>query len=121
MNQEESAAPGHARSRRREALFWLAGLTVAGLGLTWVRQHSQAGPAPAARRDVERLDLPRSRWRELLSPAAYAVLFEEDTERPFSSPLDEEKRPGSYLCGACFLPLFAAATKVERGTGWPSF
>ena len=68
-----------------------------------------------------RLDKPKAEWRKLLPPAAYAVLFEEDTERPFSSPLNAEKRAGTYVCAACFLPLFDAAAKFESGTGWPSF
>lgn len=68
-----------------------------------------------------RLGLPPSHWRPYLSDAQYAVLFEEDTEPPFSSPLLEEKRPGRYLCAACLNPLFDAAAKFDSGTGWPSF
>jgi peptide-methionine (R)-S-oxide reductase len=49
------------------------------------------------------------------------VLFEEDTERPFSSPLNREKRRGTFVCAACFLPLFDTAHKFDSGTGWPSF
>lgn len=60
-------------------------------------------------------------WKSLLSPAAYAVLFEEDTEPSGSSPLNDEKREGTFLCAACFNPLFDSATKYESGTGWPSF
>jgi peptide-methionine (R)-S-oxide reductase len=60
-------------------------------------------------------------WRALLSPAAYAVLFEEATERPGSSPLDQEKRTGTFVCAACFLPLFESRDKFDSGTGWPSF
>jgi peptide-methionine (R)-S-oxide reductase len=67
------------------------------------------------------LGRPASHWKALLSPAAYAVLFEEDTEPPGSSPLLTEKRPGRYLCAACFQPLFSAGSKFESGTGWPSF
>jgi peptide-methionine (R)-S-oxide reductase len=67
------------------------------------------------------LDKAHGAWRELLSPEAYAVLFEEDTERPGSSPLNQEKRAGTYLCAACYLPLFASQDKYESGTGWPSF
>ena len=62
-----------------------------------------------------------SEWRELLSPEAYAVLFEEDTERAGSSPLNQEKRAGTYICAACYLPLFDSQHKYESGTGWPSF
>ena len=60
-------------------------------------------------------------WKQLLPLAAYAVLFEHDTERPGSSALNAEKRPGSYVCAACNQPLFDAAHKYESGTGWPSF
>lgn len=57
----------------------------------------------------------------MLRPEQFEVLFEEATERPGSSPLNQEKRAGSYLCAACFQPLFDAKTKFESGTGWPSF
>lgn len=70
---------------------------------------------------VQRLHKSAAEWRELLSPEAYRVLFQEATERPNSSPLNAEKRPGTYVCAACFLPLFDAADKYESGTGWPSF
>ncbi|MGQ0700499.1 MAG: peptide-methionine (R)-S-oxide reductase MsrB [Panacagrimonas sp.] len=64
---------------------------------------------------------PKSEWKALLPPPAYKVLFEEDTEYPGSSPLNQEKRPGTFVCAACFLPLFDAKAKYESGTGWPSF
>jgi peptide-methionine (R)-S-oxide reductase len=56
-----------------------------------------------------------------LRPEQYAVLFEEATERPFSHPLDDEKRAGTFLCAACALPLFTSDAKFDSGTGWPSF
>lgn len=62
-----------------------------------------------------------TQWRALLEPDRFAVLFEEATERAFSSPLYKEKRPGIYVCAACHQPLFDASTKYESGTGWPSF
>jgi peptide-methionine (R)-S-oxide reductase len=68
-----------------------------------------------------KLDRPRAAWREILSPARYQVLFDEATEPPRSSPLNQEKRPGTYICAACRLPLFASEAKFESGTGWPSF
>ncbi len=71
--------------------------------------------------DSRRLQKPKSEWRELLEPAAFSVLFEESTERPFSSPLNDEKRSGTYVCAACFSPLFHSRTKFDSGTGWPSF
>jgi len=60
-------------------------------------------------------------WRKLLPAASYAVLFEEDTERPGSSPLLDEHREGTFVCAACFLPLFLSRNKFDSGTGWPSF
>jgi peptide-methionine (R)-S-oxide reductase len=62
-----------------------------------------------------------AQWRKLLSPAAFNVLRREDTERPYTSALNKEKRQGTYACAGCAKPLFSSATKFESGTGWPSF
>jgi peptide-methionine (R)-S-oxide reductase len=70
---------------------------------------------------IDRLDKSRDEWRRLLPPDQYAVLFQEGTERPFSHPLNDEKRPGTFVCAACGLPLFSARAKFDSGTGWPSF
>jgi peptide-methionine (R)-S-oxide reductase len=64
---------------------------------------------------------PDDEWRRSLDPAAYAVLRHEGTERPFSSPLNDEHRPGVFVCAGCALPLFTSAMKFESGTGWPSY
>ena len=63
----------------------------------------------------------KDEWRELLDGDAYYILFEEGTERAFTSPLNDEKRKGSYICAACYLPLFESDAKFDSGTGWPSF
>jgi peptide-methionine (R)-S-oxide reductase len=60
-------------------------------------------------------------WRKRLSPAAYQTLRHEATERPGSSPLNAEKRAGTYACAGCSQKLFSSKTKFESGTGWPSF
>ncbi len=60
-------------------------------------------------------------WRELLSEDQYQVLRREGTEPPGSSPLNSEKRPGTYVCAGCGQALFSSDTKYESGTGWPSF
>lgn len=60
-------------------------------------------------------------WRARLSDAAFRVLREEETERPYTSPLNEETRPGVYHCRGCELPVYDAAAKYDSGTGWPSF
>jgi peptide-methionine (R)-S-oxide reductase len=57
----------------------------------------------------------------LLDKKAYQVLFEDATELAGTSPLNREKRKGTYICAACYLPLFESETKFESGTGWPSF
>ncbi len=60
-------------------------------------------------------------WRKVLTPEQYYILRGHGTERPFTSPLDREKRAGTFACAGCALPLFASATKFDSGTGWPSF
>ena len=79
--------------------------------------------ATAAGAAVETFEVTRTaeEWRRLLSPAAYRVLREEATERAGSSPLDHEKRPGTFACAGCDLPLYSSKAKFDSGTGWPSF
>lgn len=60
-------------------------------------------------------------WRKRLTPAQYRVLRQAATERPFSSPLDKEKRAGIFACAGCGLPLYSSRTKYDSRTGWPSF
>ncbi|WP_439534278.1 peptide-methionine (R)-S-oxide reductase MsrB [Polymorphobacter sp.] len=79
------------------------------------------GPVLAATRGSFEYTLTDAEWRRKLSPAAYQVLRHEDTERPFTSPLNKEKRAGTFVCAGCDLPLFNSSTKFESGTGWPSF
>ena len=69
----------------------------------------------------EPLNLSKEEWRKRLDPMRYSVLREEGTERPGTSPLNNEKRPGLFVCGGCNLPLFTSEMKYESGTGWPSF
>jgi len=71
--------------------------------------------------DPKPLVLTKDEWRKRLSPEAYEVLREEDTERPGSSPLNGEKRRGVFVCAGCSWPVFTSAMKYESGTGWPSF
>jgi peptide-methionine (R)-S-oxide reductase len=60
-------------------------------------------------------------WKRQLTPEQYYILREQGTERPYSSPLNKEKRKGIFACAGCDLPLFSSETKFESGTGWPSF
>jgi len=108
--------------QRRHFLQQLTALIVGGLGLSSCTRGETAGAAPATGDSpVEKLNKPLSEWQKLLPPKAYAVLFEEDTEQAGSSPLDHEKRDGTFVCAACYLPLFESKAKFDSGTGWPSF
>lgn len=62
-----------------------------------------------------------AQWRKSLSPAAYRVLRQQDTERPYSSTLNNEHRKGIFACAGCDKRLFSSTTKFDSGTGWPSF
>jgi len=77
----------------------------------------------SARAQTRAFEVTRSdeEWRRLLTPEQYAVLRKAKTERAGSSPLDSEKRTGTFHCAGCDLPLFSSATKYDSGTGWPSF
>ncbi len=63
----------------------------------------------------------KAEWAKLLPPETYRILFEEETEYACSSGLLSEKRDGTFICAACFQPLFDSRAKYESGTGWPSF
>jgi len=60
-------------------------------------------------------------WQDQLSPEAFNVTRKHATERPFTSPLNDEKRDGSYVCVCCGASLFKAGAKFDSGTGWPSY
>ncbi len=70
---------------------------------------------------AEQLKRSEAEWKKLLTPAQFNVLREEGTERPFSSALNNEKRPGRFVCAGCQHPLFTTEMKFDSGTGWPSF
>ncbi len=71
--------------------------------------------------NVSKIEKTEEQWRDELSPEEFYVLRKEGTERPGSSPLNKEKRKGTFICAGCDLPLFESSTKFESGTGWPSF
>jgi peptide-methionine (R)-S-oxide reductase len=95
---------------------FLGGLGAAGVGLWLFSRPVDAGAAlrfPVNHSPAE--------WRRVLGPQRYAILREAATERPFTSPLNDEHRKGLFVCAGCAQPLFVSATKFDSGTGWPSF
>jgi peptide-methionine (R)-S-oxide reductase len=92
-----------------------AGGTVAAIAAVFGMRTLEAAPGAF---EVTKTD---AEWKRLLTPAQYYVLREHGTERAGTSPLDREKRKGTFHCAGCDLPLFSSATKYDSGTGWPSF
>ncbi len=101
---------------RRRSLKWLFGLS--GLSALHIINAGAAGAADGAGPALRKT---KAEWAALLPAAAYRVLFDEATERPGSSPLNQEKHDGTFVCAACSLPLFDSSAKYDSGTGWPSF
>ena len=86
-------------------------------GIGWLALRPAPGEA-TARFDVTHTP---DQWRKILGPARYRVMREAGTERPFSSPLDDEHRAGIFACKGCDNHLYSSKTKFDSGTGWPSF
>jgi peptide-methionine (R)-S-oxide reductase len=90
-----------------------SGAAVAAATFAWPSLGRAAASDPVVHTDAE--------WRKMLSGDQYAVLRQEGTERPFTSPLLHEERVGTFACAGCDLPAFSSKTKFDSGTGWPSF
>jgi peptide-methionine (R)-S-oxide reductase len=107
------------RQLNRRALLGATGVTgvLAAVGVSW-RMNAAASAAPPGKFEVTKSD---AEWRRILTPEQYSVLRKEGTERPYTSPLNDEHRKGTFACAGCDLALFSSATKFESGTGWPSF
>ena len=105
---------------RRQWLSLLSslGLSSAATSAAWA---APAAATAAAAPRIEPLLLTDAQWRQRLTPAQDNVLREDGTERPFTSPLNSEKRKGAFHCAGCDLALFTSAMKYDSGTGWPSF
>ena len=96
---------------------------VAAIGALAVFKYASIIPTPASadHGELKMVNLTKAEWKERLTPEQYRVLRTEGTERSGSSPLNHEKRKGTYACAGCDLPLFESDSKFDSGTGWPSF
>jgi peptide-methionine (R)-S-oxide reductase len=89
--------------------------------LTAMSKLTEAGTMTTADATVDFRNLSDAEWRKRLTPEEYNVLRKHGTEYAGTSPLNHEKRKGTFACAGCDLPLFSSETKFESGTGWPSF
>lgn len=81
---------------------------------------SACGASPAEAKSFPK-GKSEAEWKKLLTREQFYVLREAGTERAFTSPLNKEKRKGTFVCAGCANPLYASAHKYDSGTGWPSF
>lgn len=99
----------------RRAVIGSAGLIAISAGVSGFRVFA------AQPKQKFTVTLTEAEWKKRLSPQQFAVLRKHATERPYSSPLNKEKRAGTFVCAGCALPLYSSKTKYDSHTGWPSF
>jgi len=104
---------------RRQFIIGSLGLTA--LPLMTSRLFGDQADMAAITGKIEKIVKSNQEWKKILTPEQYDILREEGTEKPHSSPLNHEKRKGTYVCAGCELPLFTSDMKYDSGTGWPSF
>lgn len=98
----------------------LLGAAAAGVAILTAKA-APMNPDPKTIPDYDKWRLSEKEWKERLAPEAYQVLRREGTERPWTSPLNDEKRAGVFACAGCGFDLFSSEKKFDSGTGWPSF
>jgi peptide-methionine (R)-S-oxide reductase len=103
------------------ALFGGVALLAVFLSCAWMALANATGNECTSDKKVVPLVKSDEQWRRILPLDRFNILFKEKTEAAFSSSLNNEKRPGTYMCAACYLPLFESKYKYDSGTGWPSF
>ena len=101
---------------RRHFIIQLAGITSATLLAPRILLSEERRQSA-----FEKIIKSEAEWKRILTPAQFEILREDGTERAFTSPLNDEKRKGTYVCAGCALPLFTSDMKYDSGTGWPSF
>lgn len=100
-------------STRRQLLAWIGAGAAMPIVAACGGGDAQAKAYPVSYSEAE--------WRRRLTGEQFRILREAGTERPYSSPLNDEHRKGTFVCAADGNPLFSSATKFDSGTGWPSF
>jgi peptide-methionine (R)-S-oxide reductase len=102
--------------QRRDFLKWTGSAVGVAIWTTMLRPGlAWAGTA------IQKIVKPEEEWRHMLTKEQFDVLRNEGTERPFTSPLLNEHRTGTFVCAGCDLELFETDAKFDSGTGWPSF
>ena len=101
---------------RRHFIIQLAGITSATLLAPRILLSEEQRQSA-----FEKIIKSETEWKRILTPAQFEILREDGTERAYTSPLNDEKRKGTYVCAGCALPLFTSDMKYDSGTGWPSF
>jgi peptide-methionine (R)-S-oxide reductase len=108
--------------RRSVLLGGTAIVALGAVGLLWRPMDATvAAEGEAAMPTTFKVMMSEAEWKAKLSPAAFEVLRHEGTEAPWSSPLLNEHRVGTFSCAGCDLPLYDSKAKYDSGTGWPSF
>lgn len=106
---------------KRRNLLTGIGLGAIGGGLL-LRASAQDSAGSLPRQDEDVMSSKTiEEWKQILPKERFDILFREKTEPAWTSPLNDEKRDGTYICAACYQPVFASADKFDSGTGWPSF
>ena len=106
---------------RRDLGLGAAAIALTACSKTCTEAQAQELATESIMSDTEWANLSEREWQERLTPMEFNVLRKEGTERPGTSPLNDEKREGTFVCAGCELPLFTSAQKYNSGTGWPSF
>lgn len=101
-----------------ERRYIIGGIALGGALIGAPMLFAKASPRPKAQPGWQ---LSEAEWKKRLTPFQYKILREAGTERPFTHPLDKEKRAGTFSCAGCALPLYSSKTKYDSRTGWPSF
>lgn len=102
--------------KRRNFILGLGAITVFPLAIARTMEQRSVMKVK-----IEKIDRSEDEWSRILTTEQFRILRKEGTEPPFTSPLNDEKRKGTYACVGCELPLFTSDMKFDSGTGWPSF